>query len=85
MFCSSYYPTHCRATGVAWAGSAGRLGSFVGSGAVGWLMVSGLTGEQIINMMLLPACLASVSMVMITQLIRKRERNKNVALGRAQA
>lgn len=73
VFCSSYYPTHCRATGVAWAGSAGRLGSFLGSGVVGWLMVTGLTGEQIINMMMVPAFLASISMIFITQLLKKKK------------
>lgn len=85
VFCSSYYPTHCRATGVAWAGSAGRLGSFVGSGAVGWLMVSGLTGEQIVNMMMVPAFLASISMVFITQLIKKQKYNQQIAMQKAQA
>ncbi|MBU3845740.1 MAG: aromatic acid/H+ symport family MFS transporter [Candidatus Acinetobacter avistercoris] len=73
VFCSSYYPTHCRATGVAWAGSAGRLGSFLGSGAVGWLMVSGLTGQQIVNLLIIPALLASVSMFVIARLMSKRK------------
>lgn len=83
VFCSSYYPTHCRATGVAWAGSAGRLGSFLGSGAVGWLMVSGLSGEQIVNMLMVPAFLASISMFLITRLIKKQKSEQHVALEKA--
>lgn len=85
VFCSSYYPTHCRATGVSWAGSAGRLGSFLGSGAVGWLMVSGLSGEQIVNLLMIPAFLASISMVLITQLMKKQQKNKQVVMKKVQA
>ncbi|WP_445660291.1 MFS transporter [Acinetobacter sp. F16] len=73
VFCSSYYPTHCRSTGVSWAGGAGRLGSFIGSGAVGWLMVSGLSGEQIVNLLTIPAFLAAISMFLLTRLMKKHK------------
>jgi len=74
VFCSSYYPTHCRSTGVSWAGGAGRLGSFIGSGAVGWLMVSGLSGEQIVNLLTIPAFLAAISMFLITRLMKNKKK-----------
>ncbi|MDM1285751.1 MFS transporter [Acinetobacter indicus] len=85
VFCSSYYPTHCRSTGVSWAGGAGRLGSFIGSGAVGWLMVSGLSGEQIVNLLTIPAFLAAFSMFMITRLMKKKQKTQMVSLEKAKA
>ncbi|NNH36267.1 MFS transporter [Acinetobacter sp. NIPH 2377] len=83
VFCSSYYPTHCRSTGVSWAGGAGRLGSFIGSGAVGWLMVSGLSGEQIVNLLTIPAFLAAISMFLITRLMKKNKKAEGIHLQKA--
>ncbi|OTG58042.1 aromatic acid/H+ symport family MFS transporter [Acinetobacter sp. ANC 3903] len=83
VFCSSYYPTHCRSTGVSWAGGAGRLGSFVGSGAVGWLMVSGLSGEQIVNLLTIPAFLAAISMFLLTRLLKKNKKTEALNLQNA--
>ncbi len=83
VFCSSYYPTHCRSTGVSWAGGAGRLGSFVGSGAVGWLMVSGLSGEQIVNLLMVPAFLAAISMFLLTRLMKKTKTTEALHLQKA--
>lgn len=83
VFCSSYYPTHCRSTGVSWAGGAGRLGSFIGSGAVGWLMVSGLSGEQIVNLLMIPAFLAAISMFLLTRLMKKHKKVEAINLQNA--
>lgn len=67
-FASSFYPTHCRATGVSWANAVGRSGSVVGSIMGGWLMSLNLSSFEILSILAIPAFCAAVSLLLINRL-----------------
>ncbi len=70
-FSSSFYPTHCRATGVSWANAAGRSGSVVGSIIGGWLMALNLSSLEIMSLLAIPALFAAFSLFMINRMKAK--------------
>ncbi|WP_425919517.1 MFS transporter [Acinetobacter sp. TSRC1-2] len=70
-FSSSFYPTHCRATGVSWANAAGRSGSVVGSIIGGWLMALNLSSFEIMSLLAIPALFAAFSLFMINRMKAK--------------
>lgn len=62
---ASFYPTHCRATGVSWASGVGRLGSIAGSIAGGAMLAGGWTNPTIFSVIALPALVAAVTMLLL--------------------
>ncbi|ENX32361.1 hypothetical protein F889_03682 [Acinetobacter colistiniresistens] len=71
-FSSSFYPTHCRATGVSWANAVGRAGSVVGSIMGGWLMSLHLSNFAILSLLAIPAFCAAVSLLLIKRLKKEQ-------------
>lgn len=59
VLAAGFYPTASRATGVAWALGAGRLGSIAGSLAGGGLLGLGWGIHAIFGLLVIPAVLAS--------------------------
>ena len=76
-FSSSFYPTHCRATGVSWANAVGRSGSVVGSVIGGWLMSLNLTTFEILSLLAIPALFAAFALFMLKQM-KKKLSNRNM-------
>lgn len=70
-FSSSFYPTHCRATGVSWANAVGRSGSVVGSIIGGWLMSLNLSTFEILSLLAIPAVFAAFALFMIKRMKQK--------------
>ncbi|SAL72671.1 4-hydroxybenzoate transporter [Caballeronia udeis] len=70
VMAASYYPTHCRATGVSWASGIGRMGSVVGSMAGAAMLAAGWRGATIFSVMAIPALLAAASMFALGTLKR---------------
>ncbi|MDV2438926.1 MFS transporter [Acinetobacter gerneri] len=64
-FAASFYPTHCRATGVSWANAIGRSGSIVGSIMGGWLMSLNLSSLEIMSLLAVPAFCSAISLLLI--------------------
>jgi len=71
-FSSSFYPTHCRATGVSWANAIGRVGSVVGSIMGGWLMSLHLSSFAILSILAIPAFCAAISLLLIKRLKKEQ-------------
>lgn len=71
-FSSSFYPTHCRATGVSWANAIGRVGSVVGSIMGGWLMSLDLSSFAILSILAIPAFCAAISLLLIKRLKKEQ-------------
>lgn len=72
-FSSSFYPTHCRATGVSWANAVGRSGSVVGSIIGGWLMSLSLSTFEILSLLAVPAAFAAFSLYMLKRMKQKAD------------
>ena len=64
---ASFYPTHCRATGVSWATGVGRVGSIAGSIAGGVMLASGWTNPMIFTVISLPALAAAGAMLLLAR------------------
>ena len=79
-FASSFYPTHCRATGVSWANAVGRSGAVVGSIIGGWLMSLNLSSFEILSILAIPAFCASVALLLLKYL-KKEQRQVVTTLG----
>lgn len=63
---ASYYPTDCRATGVSWANSVGRLGSVLGSMAGGLMMSMHLSNTVVFLLTGIPAVITGLAMFTFT-------------------
>ncbi|RUS67860.1 4-hydroxybenzoate transporter PcaK [Saezia sanguinis] len=63
---ASYYPTDCRATGVSWANSVGRLGSVLGSMAGGLMMSMHLSNPVVFLLTGIPAVITGLAMFTFT-------------------
>lgn len=63
---TTYYPTDCRATGVSWANSVGRLGSVIGSMIGGVMMSMQLSNPMIFLVTGIPAVMAGFAMLIFT-------------------
>lgn len=63
---ASFYPTDCRATGVSWANSVGRLGSVLGSMAGGLMMAMKLSQPIVFLLTGIPAVIAGFALCIFT-------------------
>ena len=72
-FTSSFYPTHCRATGVSWANAAGRSGSVIGSIIGGWLMSLNLSSLEIMSLLAIPATAAALALYLLKRMKEKQD------------
>nr|WP_306805848.1 MFS transporter [Caballeronia sp. BR00000012568055] len=66
----SYYPTSSRATGVAWANAAGRVGAVLGSMAGGALVGFGVSFDTFLLLLAVPGAIATLSMFGLERLRR---------------
>jgi MFS transporter, AAHS family, 4-hydroxybenzoate transporter len=73
------YPTSLRASGSAYAGTAGRLGSVAGPTLAGWLLASGLSIEHFYLTLALPLGLGTVSALLFIWEYRRRFRRHDFA------
>ncbi|CAH2600715.1 3-hydroxybenzoate transporter MhbT [Rhodovastum atsumiense] len=64
-FSASYYPTDCRATGVAWANGVGRFGSVLGSMGGGLLLAADLSLPTVFLLVGAPALVSALAMAMM--------------------
>lgn len=63
VLAASYYPTHGRASGVAWMLGIGRFGGIVGALSGGTLMQAGLGMRTILELLAIPAAIAAVALL----------------------
>ncbi|WP_246291501.1 MFS transporter [Paraburkholderia fynbosensis] len=70
----SYYPTSSRATGVAWANAAGRVGAVLGSMAGGALIGFGVNFETFLLLLAVPGVIATLAMFGLERLRRDGRR-----------
>ncbi|ENV43155.1 MULTISPECIES: MFS transporter [Acinetobacter] len=82
-FSSSFYPTHCRATGVSWANAVGRSGSVAGSVIGGWLMSLNLTTFEILSLLAVPALFAAFALFMLKQMKKKAVKAEYTAVAQS--
>jgi AAHS family 4-hydroxybenzoate transporter-like MFS transporter len=68
------YPTAIRATGVGWANSFGRIGSFLGPVAGGLLLGLQLPLKTVFNFVALPTLCGAVLVLVLSRLISARKR-----------
>ncbi|WP_260854008.1 MFS transporter [Paraburkholderia sp. BCC1886] len=68
----SYYPTSSRATGVAWANAAGRVGAVLGSMLGGALISVGVTFQTFLLSLAVPGVIATLSMLGLERLRREQ-------------
>jgi AAHS family 4-hydroxybenzoate transporter-like MFS transporter len=59
---AAYYPTANRATGVSWASGIGRIGSFVGVAAGGWMVSLGMSFPVMFALIGVPALVACAAL-----------------------
>jgi len=59
---AAFYPTACRATGVAWANGVGRSGSIVGSLLGGVLLGIGLAATTVYALVAIPATVSAAAL-----------------------
>jgi len=62
---ASYYPTDCRATGVAWANGVGRFGSVLGSMGGGLLLAYNLSMPTVFVIVGAPALISATAMALL--------------------
>ena len=63
IIAASYYPTHGRASGVAWMLGIGRLGGILGAAAGGPLLQAGYGIVSILEMLAVPAIIAAIALL----------------------
>lgn len=59
---ASFYPTDCRATGVAWANGVGRIGSIVGSMSGGAMLAMGWSLTTVFVVVGIPAVISGITL-----------------------
>jgi len=64
ILAASYYPTHGRASGVAWMLGIGRLGGIIGAAAGGPLLQAGYGIVSILEMLAVPAIIAAIALLL---------------------
>lgn len=82
-FSSSFYPTHCRATGVSWANAVGRSGSVVGSVIGGWLMALNLSTFEIMSLLAIPAVFAAFALYMLKRMKQKSDAQASYSIAQS--
>jgi len=63
VLAASYYPTHGRASGVAWMLGIGRFGGIVGALSGGTLLQAGLGIQSILELLAIPAVIAAMALL----------------------
>ncbi|MED5609747.1 MFS transporter [Pseudomonas sp. JH-2] len=66
ILAATFYPTHARATGVAWALSAGRAGSIIGSSLGAWLFAAAGGLQLFFLWIAVPVLLAGLALFAMT-------------------
>jgi AAHS family 4-hydroxybenzoate transporter-like MFS transporter len=69
---AAFYPTPCRATGVAWANGIGRSGSIVGSLLGGILLGFGWPATTVYALVAIPAVISALALATLG-IVRRRE------------
>lgn len=64
---AAFYPTHSRATGVAWASGIGRIGSVLGSMTGGWMLALGLGLPTVFLLVALPPLISAACLMLLTR------------------
>lgn len=64
---AAFYPTANRATGVSWASGIGRIGSFVGVAAGGWMLSLGMGLPVMFALIGIPALVACAALVALNK------------------
>ncbi|GAB3626625.1 4-hydroxybenzoate transporter [Pandoraea terrae] len=72
---ANFYPTDCRATGVAWANAVGRLGSVVGSVGGATMLSLGWSMPALFAAIGVPALLAGMTMLTLGRFRARPARN----------
>lgn len=67
---TSFYPVDCRATGVSWANSVGRLGAVMGSMIGGWMLAMEFSHPTIFLLTGIPAVVTGGAMFLLSRLDR---------------
>ena len=70
---AAFYPTANRATGVSWASGIGRIGSFVGVAAGGWMVSLGMDLPVMFVLIGLPALLACAALLAMNKVANASE------------
>jgi AAHS family 4-hydroxybenzoate transporter-like MFS transporter len=68
---AAFYPTTCRATGVAWANGVGRSGSIVGSLLGGVVLGLGWQATTVYALVAIPAVISALALALLG-LVRRR-------------
>lgn len=63
VLAASYYPTHGRASGVAWMLGVGRFGGIIGALSGGTLLQLGLGMQSILELLAIPAVIAALALL----------------------
>jgi AAHS family 4-hydroxybenzoate transporter-like MFS transporter len=77
---ASFYPTHCRASGVAWMLGIGRIGGILAAFVGGALMQAGFGAGTILSMMILPPIVAATALIVKNSLPRRAVHLREVEL-----
>jgi len=79
---AAFYPTANRATGVSWASGIGRIGSFVGVVAGGWMVALGMGLPAMFALIGIPALVACVALFAMSCASDARTRGESAAARR---
>jgi AAHS family 4-hydroxybenzoate transporter-like MFS transporter len=79
---AAYYPTANRATGVSWASGIGRIGSFVGVVAGGWMVALGMELPVMFSVIGIPALIACAALFAMNKVLRARKPSGDSAVAR---
>jgi len=79
---AAYYPTANRATGVSWASGIGRIGSFVGVVAGGWMVALGMGLPVMFAAIGIPALVACAALFAMNKVLRARKPSGDSAVAR---
>ena len=64
---AGFYPDSLRATGIGWAKSIGRLGTVIAPILIGFALSAGMSSTLVMSLFAIPAVLAGVALVAISQ------------------
>jgi AAHS family 4-hydroxybenzoate transporter-like MFS transporter len=77
---AAYYPTASRATGVSWASGIGRIGSFVGVLAGGWMVALGMELPVMFALIGIPALIACAALFAMNKVSGAQARGDSAAV-----
>ena len=64
---AGFYPDTLRATGIGWAKSVGRLGTVIAPILIGFALTAGMSSTLVMSLFAIPAVLAGMTIVVISQ------------------